>query len=77
MGTILASFYHHYGRLSWYDALNVNVMDALSRSFLFPCLNVTTTFLGLQPYGLGGLSPTSQEVSAPQAPRAGYPPQFP
>jgi len=28
----------------------------------FPYLHVTTTFLSLQPYGLGGLSPISRDV---------------
>ena len=42
----------------------------------FPYLHVTTSFLGLQPYDLGGLSLVSRGVSTPQALWASRPPWF-
>ena len=43
-------------------------------AFLFSCLHVTTTFLGLHPYDLGGLTLASQEILAS---RVGCPSRFP
>ena len=40
------------------------------------CLHISTSFLGLQSYGLGGLSKVSRGVYAPWAPQASYLPQF-
>ena len=39
------------------------------KAFTFPCLHITTSFLSLHPYGLGGLSLISRGVSTSWAPR--------
>ena len=43
----------------------------------FPCLQVSTSFLSLQSYDLGGLSLVAQGVFAPWSPQAGRSPWFP
>ena len=50
-------------------------MFYLEASF-FPCLQVTTSLLGLQPYGPSDLSSASSEMFAPWAPRVNRPPQL-
>lgn len=64
------------GKLSWYNALNWEVIGALSKSSSFSCLHAATSFLGLQLYGLGDLSPVSRGVSTPRAPWLNCLPQF-
>ena len=39
------------------------------KAFAFPCLHITTSFLSLHPYGLGGLYLISRGVSTSWAPR--------
>lgn len=67
--TVQGSFCHNCGRLSWYSALNVKVIGALSRSFVFLCLHASNSFLDLLSYGLSGLSPVSPGEYAPRAGR--------
>ena len=45
-------------------------------AFSSHCLHVSTSFLGLQSYSLGGLSPVSQGVYAPRALWSGRLSQF-